>query len=163
MISQMRTLLRVKQLKESQALREMQARRQKAEAARLETLQAEAAVRESERSYEAREDAIYAEILGEVIDQGDVDRTHARVVRLEKQHEALKNALERARHMQRRLQEEAEVAAAIYRSALKALDKFRIVTDDLVQSAEQMVEQREEGEVEELFAQPRKKIAEEAA
>ena len=68
MIKQMKVLLRVKELKQDQAFRAMQAKRVQVAQAKAATERARAAVEESRRTYAAREDAIYAEILGTVVD-----------------------------------------------------------------------------------------------
>lgn len=159
MIRQMRTLLRVKELKHDQALRTMQVKRQQLEAARAAAERARAAVEESAATYAAREDAIYAEILGQVIDQGDVDETHGRVVQLEKDHALLNDALERARHVEARLQGELDAATAAYFQALKIRDKFSLLTDDMQRAADAETEQKEEVEIEDLFSQPKGRAA----
>lgn len=159
MIRQMRTLLRVKELKHDQALRAMQVKRQQVEAARAATARASAAVDESAATYAAREDAIYADILGQIIDQGDVDETHGRVVQLEKDHAALVDALERAKHVEARLQGELDAATAAYFQALKIRDKFSLITDDMQQTADAEAEQKEEVEIEDLFSVPRGRAA----
>lgn len=159
MIAQMKTLLRVKTLKEEQALRAMQAKRQQAEIARAESERARDTVEESSRTYASREETIYAEILGSVIDQNDVDVTRGKVVLLEKQHNALKDALERALHVEHRLVGELKDATERYHAALRKSDKFRLITDDLVLGFSKAVEGREEAEVEDLFAVPRARFA----
>jgi hypothetical protein len=159
MIKQMKTLLRVKELKQEQALTAMQAKRQQLEVARAARLRAKAAVDESAATYDAREDAIYAEIIGQIIDQGDVDTTQGRVVQLEKDHSLLKDALERALHVEARVEKELEVATAAYFAALKIRDKFQVITDDLQQTLNAEVEYNEEMEVEDMFATARKKAA----
>ncbi len=159
MMAQVRTLLRVKELKLEQAERAMMAKRQEVEEARGRTREAEAAVAESVRTYAAREDAIYQPILGEVIDLGDVDETNGKVVQLGKDHATLEDALERARHVEARLEEELQAATGRYNLALRSRDKFTLITDELAQAAMAEAEQREEVEIEDLFARPRKKVA----
>lgn len=159
MIGQMRVLLRVKDLKLDQALRAMQAKRAEREAARRERVAAENAVAESEATYAAREDAIYAAIIGQVIGQDGIDETHGRVAQLQKSHAALKDELERARHVEARLEEELQAATAAYFAAQRMRDKFSMITDNLQQEADALIEGREEVEVEDLFARPRRKVA----
>lgn len=159
MMAQVRTLLRVKELKLEQAERAMIAKRQELEEARTRTREAEAAVAEGLRTYAEREDAIYRPIIGEVIDLGDVDDTNGKVVQLGKDHTALEDALERARHVEARLEEELRAATERYNLALRSRDKFSLITDDLAQAARAEAEQREEVEIEDLFARPRKKVA----
>jgi hypothetical protein len=157
MIAQMRTLLRVKDLKLEQAERAMQAKRAQREAARQEREEAERIVAESTRTYFAREDAIYDDIMGRQIGQDVVDETRGRVVQLEKSHAALKDDLERALHVEARLEQELQVATAAFFAAERARDKFTIITDDLQQTANAIQEGREEVEVEDLFARPRRR------
>jgi hypothetical protein len=159
MIGQMRVLLRVKDLKLDQALRAMQAKRAEREAARQERVSAENAVAQSEASYAAREDAIYADIIGKIIGQDGVDETHGRVAQLQKSHAALKDELERALHVEARLEQELQAATAAYFAAQRIRDKFSMITDNLQQEIDTVAEAREEVEVEDLFARPRMKVA----
>lgn len=157
MIAQMKTLLRVKDLKLEQAERAMQAKRAQRDAARIEREQAAEIVAESARTYVAREDAIYDDIMGREIGQDVVDETRGRVVQLEKSHAALKDELDRALHVEARLEQELLVATGAFFAAQRARDKFTIITDGLQQAANALVEGREEVEVEDLFARPRRR------
>jgi hypothetical protein len=157
MIAQMKVLLRVKDLKLEQAERAMQAKRAQRDAARLEREQAAETVEESARTYAAREDAIYDDIMGREIGQDVVDETRGRVVQLEKAHAALKDELDRALHVEARLEQELVTATAAFFAAQRARDKFTIITDDLKQALNALVEGREEVEVEDLFSRPRKR------
>jgi hypothetical protein len=159
MIAQMKTLLRVKELKHDQALRAMQAKRQQRDVARDASKRAMAEVEESAATYAQREDAIYAEVIGQVIDRGEVDATHGRVVLLEKAHALLKDALERALHIEARLEAELETATARYFAALRKRDKFEFLADDMRRQADALAELHEETEVEDLFARPRGRAA----
>lgn len=159
MIGQMKTLLRVKELKEEQALRAMQVKRQEVDAAQRQRVSAEAEVAESAATLPARETAIYAEILGAIVDQDEIDRIKGRVVQLDKAHTILKDAAERCRHVEHRLEGELETLTLAYRNAQKKRDKFQIVTDDLVLAAAVEAEHKEEIEVEDLFSRPRARTA----
>lgn len=159
MIEQMKTLLRVKKLKEEQALRTMQAKRQQLDQAQRQRISAEADVAESAATLPGRENAIYAEILGEVIDQNEIDRIKGRIVQLDKEHNTFKDIAERFRHVERRLVDELETMTQAYRHAQKKRDKFQIVTDDLVLAAIVAAEHKEEIEVEDLFSRPRVRTA----
>ena len=46
-----------------------------------------------------------------------------------------------------------------FRDAAKVSDKYTMITDDLVTAQNQAAEAREDGEVEDMFARPRRKIA----
>jgi len=159
MIGQMRVLLRVKDLKLDQALRAMQAKRAERDAAHRERVAAENAVAESAATYAAREDAIYADIIGKVIGQDGVDETHGRVIQLQKSHAALEDELERARHVEARLEQELQAATTAYFAAQRMRDKFSMITDDLQTEIDTAAESREEIEVEDLFARPRQRVA----
>jgi hypothetical protein len=158
-IGQMKVLLRVKQLKLDQAFRAMQAKRQQLAKAQEATARAKAAVAESARTYAAREDAIYAGILGRVVDLDGVDDTHALVVELQKDHQALKDGVERAIHVEARVQGELDAAVAAYQAATRMRDKFSTITDELVAAAASEADYKEEIEVEDLFSRPRAKAA----
>jgi hypothetical protein len=157
MIAQMKTLLRVKDLKLEQAERTMQAKRAQRDAAREEREEAARIVAESTRTYAAREDAIYDDIMGREIGQDVVDETRGRVVQLEKSHAALNDELERALHVEARLEQELQTATTAFFAAQRARDKFTLITDNLQQAANAVVEGREEVEVEDLFARPRRR------
>jgi hypothetical protein len=159
MISQIKTLLRIKELKHDQALRAMQVKRQQRDAARDASRRARTEVEESAATYAEREDAIYAEVIGQVIDRGEVDATHGRVVLLEKAHALLKDALERTLHVEARLEAELETATAQYFTALRKRDKFVFIADDMRQQADALAELHEETEVEDLFTRPRGRAA----
>lgn len=159
MIPQMMTLLRVKELKQDQAFRTMRAKRSQVEEAKTETERAHVVVEESAATMPSREDAIYADVIGRVIDLNEIDETRGRVVQLEKDHARLKDTWERARHVEARLENELETATDVYKQSTKVRDKYAILTDTLKHEAEQIVEQREEAEVEDLFARPRKRPA----
>jgi phosphosulfolactate phosphohydrolase-like enzyme len=155
MIPQMMTLLRVKELKQDQAFRAMRAKRSQVEDAKTVTERAQVVVEQSAATMPAREDAIYAGVIGRVVDLNEIDETRGRVVQLEKDHSRLKDAWERARHVEARLEKELESATDVYRQSTKVRDKYAILTDMLKREVEEIANQREEAEVEDLFARPR--------
>ena len=157
MIPQMTVLLRVKELKQDQAFRAMRTKRAQTEEARSATEKALGVVEKSARTLPTREDAIYAEVIGKVIDLGQIDETRGKVVQLEKDHARLKDAWERARHVEARLEKELETATDVYRQSTKVKDKYAILTEALKQEAAEIDTQREEAEVEDLFARPQKR------
>jgi hypothetical protein len=156
MIGQMVVLLRIKELRQEQAFRAMRTKRAEVEQAVRETQEAHETVEASAATLPAREDAIYAEVLGRVIDPGEVDETRGKVVQLEKDHAALKDAWERAAHVQARLEGELEVVVDRYKQSTKARDKYVIITDDMKKEIEETANYREEAEVEDLFARPKR-------
>jgi hypothetical protein len=159
MIGQLKILLRVKQLKESRALRAMQKKRQEVADALLLVEEKRAVVAESARTIEPRQDAIYREIIGEVVDLGRIDDTKGRVLRVETEHQKLVDELERARHVHARLEKELEEATLAYRRTLKDREKYDILTESV--AAEIALEQgvAEENEIEDLFSRKRKAVA----
>jgi hypothetical protein len=155
MIPQMLVLLRVKELKQEQAFRAMRAKREQVADAKTATERAQDVVDESAATLPSREDAIYAQVLGRVVDLDAIDDTRGQVVQLEKDHARLTDALERAVHVEARLEKELESATTHYRQSTKVRDKYVIITDVLKQEAEDFMNQREEVEIEDLFARPR--------
>ncbi|WAJ30520.1 type III secretion system stalk subunit SctO [Antarcticirhabdus aurantiaca] len=155
----MKVLVRVKELKQDQAFRALQAKRSQHAAAVAATARARAAVVESAATYGAREDAIYAEVLGRVVGLDGVDDVHARVKQLERDHQILKDGVERCIHVEARLAGEVEAALATYQGAVKIRDKFVLITDELVSVAAAEADAKEENEVEELFSRPRARAA----
>ncbi|MBC8130269.1 MAG: YscO family type III secretion system apparatus protein [Rhizobiaceae bacterium] len=154
----MRVLLRVKELKQDQAFRTMQTKRQQLEAAKETKTRAEETVAESSRTLPAREDAIFGDILGAVVDLATIDETFGRVVQLERSHTMLKDQLERAAHVEHRAEGELEQSRTVYRAAVKVRDKYTLLTDDLQLAADTESEYREEMEVEDTFSRPRGRI-----
>jgi hypothetical protein len=158
MIAQLKTLLRVKELKQEQAFRAMQAKRSEVDEAQQQTERARFAVQESASTLGQRKDAVYADVLGAVVGMRDLDETRDKIVRLDQEHVALKDAMERAAHVQHRLEQELESAALHHRKAVKATDKYAIISEELVREADEQAILTEEMEIEELFAKPGRRI-----
>lgn len=156
MIGQMIVLLRVKELRQEQAFRALRAKRAEVEQAIRETQEALQIVQDSAATLPVREDAIYAEVIGRVIDPGEVDDTRGKVVQLEKDHAVLKDAWERAAHVQARLESELEVVVERYKQSTKARDKYVIITDDMKKEIDDTANYREESEIEDIFARPKR-------
>jgi hypothetical protein len=162
MIGQMNTLLRLKTMKEEQALRTLQAKRRQVADGEAAVATANARVAESAATLPTREDAIYAGILGRVVNLGDLDDTRGAVVDLEKGHARLADAAERAAHVLHRLNGELDTAVGTHRAAVRVRDKYTILRDDLREQADAEANAREEGEIEELFTKGRKDPAKDA-
>lgn len=156
MTGQLNTLLRVKSLKEEQALREANARREAAAKAAEATLQARERVRESEATLRDREDAIYSEIMGRVVDLGAIDNTKGRVIQLEKDHGKLVDVQERAVHVQARVDAELETARQLHRKTVRDRDKYVLLTDEEEKEFEALTLYKEEIEIEDLFGTGRR-------
>jgi len=158
MIGQMLTLRRVKELRQEQAFRAMRIKREEFDTAVQATQKAKDIVDESAATLPSREDAIYAEVLGSVIDLDQIEETRGKVVALEKEHTLLKDDLERASHVQARVEGELNTATDHYKQSTKAHDKYVIITDNLKQEIEEAANYKEETEIEDLFSRPRKMI-----
>ena len=159
MMPQIKTLLRLKEMKHDKALREMQGKRAELEDARLARQEAKAKFEESLATYARREDAIYAQVIGKVIDMDAVDAAHGRVVQLDKAHARLNDALERALHVEARLEQELQEATDAFHAALRVRDKFALLERDVRETEEAVAEYKEEVEVEDTFARPRPRAA----
>ena len=159
MIAEMKTLLRVKELKEEQAFRAVNAKRAHVADALVRLEAARKRVNESAATLPAREDAIYREILKKVVDLDAIEDTKAKIVALEKEHAKLVDAQERARHVHLELERELEAAIAAWRNTVKGRDKYVILTDTLVAEFRAQVEHREEAEVEDIFTTRRRRAA----
>ncbi len=157
MSAAMKVLLRVKQLKEQDAFRALMRQRELMEEARRQTDAAREAVAASARTLPAREDAIYREILGEVIDSGDLDETRGKVVALQRDHGRLTDALERAIHVQASAEKQLEAALANHRAALKKVDKYVVLTDEISREIAAIASAKEETEIEDLFGTRRRR------
>lgn len=159
MIGQMRTLLRVKELKEEQAFREVQRKRAELREAEAAVVAAQAAVEASARSLPDREAQAYLAVLGRVVTLSAVDDVKAEVVRLQKEHQLLVDQLDSRKAAVRRVTDELAAAMAQFRERQKHRDKYVILTDTLAGEVAAAVEHREEGEIEDLFGTRRKKLA----
>lgn len=159
MSAHIKVLLRIKQLREEQAFRALQLKRSQVTEGEGRVARAQKEVLESKRTLPAREDAIYVELIGHIVEPDAFDEARAKVVDLEKAHARLEDELERARHVLARLQEELEAALAAHRAALKARDKYDIIIDELQREALALVDAKEEVEIEDLFSRGRKVLA----
>lgn len=159
MIGQLVTLLRVKELKRDQAFRAMRAKAAEVDEAKAATRHAQAVVDESASTLAAREDAIYAAVLGQVIDLDGVDRVRGKVVALERDHQALKDDLDRAAHVEARLAGELVTLTDQYRQCERTCDKYIVITDEMKRELEAFGERREEGEVEDLFGRGNRRLS----
>ncbi len=159
MIAQITVLLRVKQLKEEQAFRTMNAKRQQVAEAKAVVDAARIRMEKSAATLPAREDAIYEEILRRVVGLTAIDEAKARVVTLEKEHARLVDAHERAVHIHAKLDQELQAAVQAYRKTLKDRDKYVILTDELRAEHNAQLSQREETEIEDIFSTRRRRAA----
>lgn len=159
MMGQLKVLLRVKTLKEEQALRELQAKRRQVLEGQDAVARAERSVRDSAATLEAREDAVYDGVIGRVIGLDGLDGARAAVVAIEQDHTRLTDAKERATHVLARLDRELDASAALHRAAAKVRDKYGLLLEDARERHDAAASAAEEGEVEELFGTRRRGIA----
>jgi len=148
---QMTMLLRVKHLRQEEALRRFQVSQAAARAAQAVTEAAAVAVDESRRTMGAREDRIYDDILQRVVDPAELEETRGRVVRLQKEHDVLVDDRERALHVEARAMREADAANAAYRAAAMVHDKYKIITDEIAEAHRRESDHREEVDMEDTF------------
>jgi hypothetical protein len=150
MIQQMRTLLRLKELKEQESARVVNVRRNALATATQDVEAAVASVAHSKATYSRREDGVYEGIIGRVVDLGAIEDTKAKVAALEKQHEILVDEAQRADHVKARAAADLDAAMAELRKSMKDKDKYVILTDELKHAAEEEASQKEEIEIEDL-------------
>jgi len=159
MIGQLTTLLRVKQLKEQQAFRVVNVKRAELAQADQAVDQARAIVQESASTLDARCDAIFRELIGRDIEVDEVDIAKGKVLQIEKDHQKLVDAMERAIHVRARVASELDAAILAHRQATKAKDKYVIIRDEVSREFNDMMNLREETEIEDMFGTRRQKIA----
>jgi hypothetical protein len=159
MIKKISRLLRIKEIKEEEALRALQAKRRELSNAELDKVKAEEAVAESKRTYEAREDAIYQQILGATIKQNAIDDTKAKVVALAGEHQALIDDVTRMIHVIERLKGEVRQAVEHHARCVRIKDKYVHLRSKMLEQKLMEETAREDGEIEELFAKPIRKVA----
>ena len=97
MIDKLKTLLKIKKLKEAEALKTMQMQRVKEREARSAADRSRIIVEENAATLEPRGDALYAEIIGKTIDLNCLDELKLRLIAMQKDHDRLKDKLERLR------------------------------------------------------------------
>jgi Type III secretion protein YscO len=150
------TLLRVKQLKEEQALKDAKAKREAAARAAEATEAARKKARASAATLEERQDAVYRNIIGRVIKLDDIEDTKGRVVQIEKEHGKLVDAETRCAHVQAEAETARDTAAQRHRQSVKDVDKYVLLADGERAEALASEENREEIEIEDLFGTNRR-------
>lgn len=150
-------ILRVKELKEKEAFRVLVRRRGEADKAREAADAARRLVEESAATLPAREDAIYREVIGKVINLGDLDETRGKVVVLEREHRRLADAMDRAVHLRASAEKQLAQAADHHKTALRTVDKYGILTEEIDRELQAAAVAKEEAEVEDLFVTRRRR------
>lgn len=151
MMEQLKVLRRIKDLKEEQALRVVNARRREAIEAEAALSAARNAVNRSETTLPIRENAIFQPIIGHVVSFGDVEQTKADAQALQTDHSRLIDVAERAQHIQKRLQKQLHEAIAAHRKTLADQHKYTILTEDVTARWRSQLDYREEIEIEDLL------------
>ena len=159
MIGQLIVLLRVKELKEEQAFRVVNTRRQELAQAEQGVAEAQKRVDESAATLPARIEAAFDEIMKRDIEVTEIDQVKGKVLQLEKEHERLIDARERAAHIRDRAADDLAKAVAAHRQATKAKDKYVILCEELGREANAIATLREEVEIEDMFSTRRQKLA----
>ena len=150
MISELKTLLKVKELREEKALAWVKSRQDAVAAAERLLAEARAAVAESGRTLPEREAGVWARVMGKVVEQGEIDLVAAEVQDLEKEHQRLVDKGTRAEHVLEKRREELVKAQGSYREAQKAVDKYRTLVEEAEAEAARELAGREEAELEEI-------------
>lgn len=159
MIGQMTVLLRLRRLKEEQALRAVQAKRREVVDGEAALATARRTVAESAASLPTREDSIYRAIIGTVVDPDRLDDTRGQVVALQQAHKRLEDAAERADYVLHRLRTELQAAVDHHQRAMRMTEKYTLVRTDLVEQAEAVATLAEENEVDEMFSGRKREVA----
>lgn len=154
MIKKVSRLLRIKEIKEEEALRALQLKRHELSKAEADLVRSQEEVDESKRTYEMREDAIYQAIIGETIQQNDIDKTKARVVALANEHQGLIDKMTRMIHVVERIKGEVAKAVDHHARCVRVKDKYVHLRKTMLE--QKLIEEtaREDNEIEELFAKP---------
>ncbi|MFT0891985.1 type III secretion system stalk subunit SctO [Pseudochelatococcus sp. G4_1912] len=159
MIGQMKALLRIKELKQEKALSAMRAKQVQTERARIETQEALQIAESFRETMPARENQIYDEVMGRIVDVDGIDDVRAKIVELEKEYIALKDDWDRARQIEQRLEDELVEAINTYRTAVRNRDKYITITETMQAEADDEATRKEEIEIEDLFSRPMRRIA----
>lgn len=151
MIGQLKTLLRIKELREEQAFRVVNTKRREVADSLIAIEVAQKKVRDNATTLPGREDAIYSKIMGRIIDYDEIEETKSEMHVLEKEHNNLLDAVERASHVKTRLQKQLSDAIDTHRKTVKARDKYIALTDNISAELRTQATQREEIELEDIF------------
>lgn len=155
MIPQFKMLLSVKKLREDKAMRALQKARTELRKAEEREAALTAEVEESARTLPAREQALFDEIIRQVVDMGDVDDTKARVLALNDAHRRLSDRRDRAAEHVLRCQEKLHTARVELQRCQAEVEKTDTILTDLIEAFEEEIIAKEEAEVEDLFTRPR--------
>ena len=148
MIDKLKLLLKVKKLKEAEALKLMQMKRVKEREAKSAAERSRIIAEESAATLEPRGDALYAEIMGKTIDLGCLDDLKLRLVAMQKDHDRLKDKLQRDELAHEKADSALQLAIRDHDERVRATQKYEILTDDLIAVQMRRQEHAEEAEIE---------------
>lgn len=155
MMRQFRMLQDLKRLHEDKALRVLE----KARSSLRETEERRDAlaveVEESATTMPARERSIFSEFLNTVVDMGRIDGANSDVLDLREQHQKLVDRLDRAKDAVTRAEKRLQDSRLELRKRQQDTEKIDTVAEEIRVQIEDEVIQREEVEIEDLFARPR--------
>jgi hypothetical protein len=157
MIDKLNMLLKVKKLKEAEALKLMQMQRVKEREARSAADRSRIIVEENAATLEPRSDALYAEIMGKTIDLTCLDELKLRLVAMQKEHDRLKDKLQRDELAHEKADSALKLAIRDHDERVRASQKYEILTDDLMGTIIRQREHAEEAEIEDRVT-PRSRI-----
>ncbi len=148
MIDKLKTLLKVKQLKEAEALKQMQMKRVKEREAKAAAERSRIIVEESAATIEPRSDALYAEIMNRIIDLRDLDDLKLRLIAIQKDHDRLKDKLQRDEVAHDKADSALKDAIRDHDQKVRAAQKYEILTANLSSVLRLRLESAEEAEIE---------------
>jgi Type III secretion protein YscO len=148
LIDKLKTLLKVKKLKEAEALKQLQMKRVKEREAKAAAERSRVIVEESAATLEPRSDALYAEIMNRIIDLGDLDDLKLRLIAIQKDHDRLKDRLQRDEVAHEKADSALNDAIRNHDEKVRATQKYEILTDDLAGGLIRKLEFAEEAEIE---------------
>jgi hypothetical protein len=155
MMTRLRALLRVKELKEEQAFRAVNMKRREVADALAMLTAARQKLDSSLATYSRREDTIYQAIMRRIVHFDELEETKGKIQVLEKEHAKLADGVERAVHVHERLTKQLSQAIAAYNETVKERDKYSILTEQIGAEVRDQIAYREESEVEDIFSASR--------
>jgi Type III secretion protein YscO len=151
MMERLKLLLRIKDLREEQALRRVNAKRREVLEAEAALREARRAVRESAATLPDREDAVFKPIIQRVVGFDDVEQAKANLRVLQREHTKFVDNAERTAHVEKRLQKQLAEAVVAHQHAIGERDKYATLTDEAVSQWRSELDYREEVEIEDLL------------
>lgn len=158
MIAQFRTLGQVKQLREDKALRALEKARSALVEAEARARALEEEVVQSAASLPERERAVYRPVLNQKVGLPDLDDAKEQVLELVNEHRALCDKRDRALEYVKRCQTRLEEARQELRRRQAETEKIETLLAEMMETAEAEEVAREDAEIEDLFARPRRPL-----